>query len=190
MKGFRKRSISSVGRKYEDYFVIEKLHNLYFTTKFYKGFKADLHTHYGYLWRTGQVYYDLMGMFGSWKVYLFPVKGFKLKECLKDIQFEKKDLQPGGNIFLALSFVAANKDCQKVKNHVQKIKLLVINDDSSDQYTIEVSLDEGYHHHNHTGKGKEEYKQQGRYAIPFMFNSHYSLANRNNNELNTGPIQR
>lgn len=194
--GFRKRSISPIGRKYEDYFVQEKLHNSYFTTKYYKGYKTDIHTRYGYLWRTGQIYYDLLGMFGSWKVYLYPTPSHhaetlhtvskpvvSVKDCLQEVKFEENDKQ---QVFLTLSFDSKNttNECVEVRNSVQKIKLLVINDDSSDQYTIEVPLDEGYHHH-HSNKGQAEgemrKKEEGKkYVIPFMFNSHPPQAVKGN----------
>lgn len=60
-------------RKYEDYFVKVNLpgaEDTVFLTKNYRDFNPDPRSRYGYLWQRNIVYFDLIGRFEPWKVYM------------------------------------------------------------------------------------------------------------------------
>eukprot|EP01040_Poterioochromonas_malhamensis_P009333 gene9333-10134_t len=69
--GYQRLSLSK-RRKYEDFFVQEKIYHEIFLTKFYKGFHADPQARYGRLWQLGLVYYDPLVLHPPWKLYVYP----------------------------------------------------------------------------------------------------------------------
>jgi mannosyltransferase OCH1-like enzyme len=70
--GFKVNSLMSSNRKYEDFYIQEKLKNEIFLTKFYYGFYSNPTTRYGYLWDQHLIYYDILLVMKPWKILIFP----------------------------------------------------------------------------------------------------------------------
>jgi hypothetical protein len=130
--GVRMKSIIHMRRKYEDYYVKEKLTNQIFLTKFYKGFFADPKERYGTLWKARTVYYDLLLHYQQWKVFTFPGQ----KNCVKS------DYNSAGHMVLKVltsnSYYELGNDGRHHHHICQYIKIVVVNDETSEEYRIEI----------------------------------------------------
>lgn len=126
--GVRMKSIMQIRRKYEDYYVKEKLNNQIFLTKFYKGFYADPKNRYGTLWKARTIYYDLLLQHLQWKVFAYPGQ----RRCIRP------EYTASGSIVLKLMTTNAFYEPQGKSNKCQYIKVVIVNDESSEEYRVEI----------------------------------------------------
>ncbi|RYH22988.1 hypothetical protein EON65_18430 [archaeon] len=137
--GVRLKSIMHVRRKYEDFYVKERLTNQIMLTKFYKGYFADPRHRYGTLWKAHTIYFDKLMHFQHWKVFAYPGQ----KRCVR-ADFTKK-----GSLMLRLltsnSFYEMpqplpdeNDDGIASPFICHHIKLLVLNDKTSEEHWVEI----------------------------------------------------
>eukprot|EP00981_Chlorochromonas_danica_P005217 scaffold1046_cov162-Ochromonas_danica.AAC.47 len=130
--GVRMKSIMHVRRKYEDYYVKEKLSGRIFLTKFYKGFFADPKHRYGTLWRAQTIYYDLLVQHGQWKVLSYPGQS----SCIKP------EFTAAGSLVLKLLTSNSYYELAPHARHghmiCQSIKVVVLNDYNSEEYRVEI----------------------------------------------------
>lgn len=124
MHGVRLKSIVTMRRKYEDYYVKDKQTNKIFLTKFYKGFYSDPKHRYGTLWKAQTVYYDLL-INGPWKVLAFPGQA----ACVR------AELSSSGAIVLKLLSAQAFYEGPML---CQFIRVVVLNDATSEEYRVEI----------------------------------------------------
>jgi hypothetical protein len=135
--GFRRKSINQLKRKYEDYYVKEKVRDSIFITKFYKGFTTDPKSKYGTLWKAKMVYYSVLAHSYPWKVYTYPGQ----QRCVTASFTED-------GAMLLTSLVSASQGYEQFFHNPQGIgvckyiKLTIINDETSEQYRLEIPSDD------------------------------------------------
>eukprot|EP01031_Cornospumella_fuschlensis_P030927 gene30927-37380_t len=137
--GVRMKSIMHVRRKYEDFYVKERINNQIILTKFYKGYFADPRHRYGSMWKAGTIYFDKVLSFQHWKVFAYPGQ----KNCVL------VDLTKQGTMMLRLltsnSFYEISQPIPTEREGgisspfiCHNIKLVILNDVTGEEHGVEI----------------------------------------------------
>eukprot|EP01033_Poteriospumella_lacustris_P006079 gene6078-4366_t len=144
------RSLSAPGKRYQDYFVKEKVSDGLFLTKHYKDFVQDPGTKYGNLWRSQIIYYELLGKYGAWKMYTYPGQ----RQCLQpkfdsshtitlQINQDVHSFHQGNMASAATAPSPSSMTFFQLPLSVcHQIKLYLVNDDTSETHRIDVPQDQ------------------------------------------------
>lgn len=137
--GVRMKSILHVRRKYEDYYVKERLTNQIMLTKFYKGYFADPRHRYGTLWKAHTIYFEKLMHFHHWKVFTYPGQ----KRCVR-MDVTKRGsmvlrLLTSNNFYEMPQPIPDENDGAIPSPYIcYNIRLLVLNDDTSEEHWVEI----------------------------------------------------